>query len=334
MISRAIGRRGALGLLLTPLLVSACGRDDLVVSAPAADPQAYPVVDSGQAQAILDAVDQAVEAGVGAKDTVRTADTRLSGPYLEIMLAQARVAAGRKSKTPAVAEVSREALTIPVGADWPRFFLAVGSSASASTFLIRVLRSQTAQDPYALWAQAQMLPGATLPEATVDASALPGDADGLLLTPVEAVEGFAGYLNGKGKGENAENFRSSEYSDQLLQRLAADQKSLKEVATVTSEHVAADETPMAMRTDDSGALVVGRLRQTYTVKVKPDSGKVKVKDADLAALAGGEEELQFSRSFTRTAVEVVVLHVPAKDSKERIRVVAAQKGDVKAVVKS
>ncbi len=59
--------------------------------------------------------------------------------------------------------------------------------------------------------------------------------------------------------------------------------------------------------------------------MKPNSGKVKVKDADLAALAGGKDELQFSKSFTRNAVEVVVLHVPAQDSKERIRVVAAEK---------
>lgn len=79
--------------------------------------------------------------------------------------------------------------------------------------------------------------------------------------------------------------------------------------------------------------MIGRLRQTYTVKVKPDSGKVKVRDADLAALAGSKDELQFSKSFTRSAVEVVVLHVPAKDSKERIRVVAAEKGDVEAEVK-
>ncbi|GAB3239015.1 hypothetical protein [Kineosporia babensis] len=328
-----IRRRTALGLLLTPLVVAGCGQEALVVTAPQADPQAYPVVDSGQAVSILDAVDQAVAAGVSAKDTSETADARLSGPYLMLALARARVAARRERKIEAPDEVTREALIVPRSVTWPRFFLAVGRSESASTYLVRVLRSDTARDPYSLWAEAMMLPGASLPDATQDASVLAEDASGLLLTPKEAIVRFAGYLNGKGRGSDAENFRRSEYSDQLLQQLAADTDDLEQVATVSSRHTAVDETPLAMRTDDGGALVIGQLRQTYTVKVKPDSGEVKVRDADLAALAGEEDELKFDESFSRSAVEVVVLHVPAQDSKERIRVVAAAKGDVKAVVK-
>ncbi|MBT0772105.1 hypothetical protein KIH74_24390 [Kineosporia sp. J2-2] len=326
-------RRAALGLLLTPLVVAGCGQNTLVVTAPAADTQVHPVVEAGQARSILDAVDEAVAAGVGADDTTETADARLLGPYLAVLLARARVAEERDQKTDTPDEVTREALVVPRAHGWPRFFLAVGRTSSASTYLVRVLRSDSARAPYGLWAEAMMLPGASLPETATDASVLGADTDGLLLSPKEALAGFAGYLNGEGKGDGAENFRRSEYSDQLLQRLEADQKGLKEVATVSSKHVAVDETPLAMRTDDGGALVIGQLRQTYTVKVKPDSGKVKVKDADLAALAGGKDELQFGKSFTRSAVEVVVLHVPAKDSKERIRVVAAQKGDVEAEVK-
>jgi hypothetical protein len=324
-------RRAALGLLMTPLALAACGREDVMVSAPPADTGVYPVVESGQARAILDAVDKAVAAGVSAKDTAETADARLTGPYLEIRLAQAKIAAERKKSVPTPAVVTREALIVPRSAEWPRFFLAVGRSENASTYLVRVLRTDEARAPYGLWAETILLPGASLPDTAQEA--LAEDADGLLLTPKEAIAGFAGYLNGEGKGKGAENFRRSEYSDQLLQRLNADQEGLEQVATVSSKHAVAEEAPLAVRTDDGGALVIGRLRQTYTVTVKPDSGKVKVKDADLAALAGGKDELQFSKSFTRSAVEVVVLHVPAKDSRERIRVVAAEKGDVEAEVK-
>ncbi len=332
-----IRRRTALGLLLTPLAVTGCAQEAVRVTPPQAESQVYPVVEPGQARSILDAVDQAVAAGVGPKDTAETADARLGGPYLELALAQARVADRRKKKIEAPAEVSREALIVPRSAEWPRFFLAVGRSQDASTYLVRVLRSASARDPYGLWGEAMMLPGASLPDTTQDAGSdatvLDADASGLLLSPKEAIAGFAGYLNGKGKGKGSENFRRSEYSDQLLQQLAADERGLRQVATVSSRHTAADEDPMAMRTDDGGALVIGQVQQTYSVKVKPDSGKVKVRDADLAALAGGKDELQFAKSFTRSAVEVVVLHVPAGDSKERIRVVAAAKGDVRAVVK-
>ncbi|GAB6901619.1 hypothetical protein [Kineosporia succinea] len=328
-----IRRRTALGLLLTPLVVASCGQGEVTITAPRADTRAYPVVESGQARSILDAVDAAVSDGVSSKDTTETADARLTGPYLQIRLAEAKIAARRKKKVAEPAAFTRQALVVPRTTAWPRFFLAVGQSQNSSTYLVRVLRSDEARAPYGLWAETMMLPGASLPQATTDASVLAADAEGLLLSPAEAIEGFAGYLNGKGKGKGAANFRRSEYSDQLLQRLAADEEGLKEVATVSSKHVAVDEAPLALRTDDGGALVVGQLRQTYTVKVKSGSGKVRVKDADLAALAGSKDELSFSKSFTRTAVEVVVLHVPATDSKERIRVVAADKGDVEAVVK-
>ena len=74
----------------------------------------------------------------------------------------------------------------------------------------------------------------------------------------------------------------------------------------------------------------GELKQQYVITVKKGKGAVDVTDQDLAALAGGQKKIK--TSLTRTAVEIVVLQVPPR-GKGLITVIAAQKGDVKAVLK-
>jgi len=177
-----------------------------------------------------------------------------------------------------------------------------------------------------------MLPGATLPETappSTGSALVAPDADGLVTTPKEVVSGFAGYLNADLTSAASKQFRRSVFSDQLLQRVAADQKALKAVATVSSKHTVASAEPFAVRTADGGALVVGELQQKYTITIKKGKGAVDVTDKNLAALAGGKSKIK--KSLTRTAAEVVVFKVPPR-GKGLITVIAAQKGDVEAVI--
>lgn len=316
---------GAVAVLLAVL--AGCGSDPQRVTDPAPDPVTYPVVAVGQARSVLDAVDAAVTAGVGPKDTARTVDARLLGPYRELALARARIAAERKAEVPAPVDVERLRLIVPATRSWPRFFVAVGNQSGAATPSLRVLTSATARSPYGLWAEPALLPGATLPETAAGSVQLAADADGLVLSPKEVLSGFAGYLNAGAKP--SEQFAAGVYSDQLTQRLAADTKALKAVATVSSRHRVGSAGPLAVRTADGGALVFGELQQTYTITVKKGKGTVDVSDKDLAALAGGKGKIK--KSFTRTAVEIVVFDVPLR-GKGSIAVIAAQKGDVKAVI--
>lgn len=328
-----MNRSARAAALLGPavLALAACGSDARVVSEPAPDPRAYPVVTVGQARGVLDAVEGALVRGVGPKDSAQTVDARLVGPFRELAIARARVAAERKREPAAPADVEQLRLIVPTSRAWPRFFVAVGKSSEASTYLLRVLTSAGPRSPYGLWAEPTMLPGATLPEtapAGQGTEILPVDAPGLVATPREVIEGYAGYLNAGAKTSDSRRFRRSAYSDQVLQRLAGDRKALKAVADVRSKHVATSRPPLALRTSDGGALVIGELEQQYVVTVKKGKGKVRLKDRDLAALAGGKK--QFTQRITRTALEVLVFAVPP-GGRGPITVVAAQKGDIKAV---
>jgi hypothetical protein len=348
--ARLVGRRGLprlkAALVLTALLLAGCGSSPERVADPAPDPLAHPVVAVGQAGTVLDSVESALLTGVDPTATERAAtspakpaDARLIGPFRELALADARIAAERKVKPAAPAKVDRLRLIVPSTKSWPRFFVAVGNTSTSSTPVLRVLASASPRDPYGLWAEALMLPGATLPEtapATTGSALVAPDAGGLVATPKEALSGFAGYLNAGAESTASKQFRRSVFSDQLLQRLAGDRKALKAVATVDSKHTVADPgaigaaEPLALRTVDGGALVFGELKQDYVITVKKGKGAVAVTDNDLAALAGGQKKIK--KTLTRTAVEIVVLHVPPR-GKGLITVIAAQKGDVRAVIK-
>jgi hypothetical protein len=328
-----MSRRAGFAAICALILGTAGCAGSNQVTEPAPDTAAYPVVAVGQARSVLDAVDGAVARGVTAQENPTEVDARLLGPFRELDLAQARIAAQRKQKVATPAAVERLRLIVPTTPGWPRFFIAVGNSEQYSTPVLRVLSSAAPRAPYGLWAEATMLPGATLPQTAPPATGSPmlsTDAGGFVLPPQEVLSSFASYLNGGARTTASRPFRRSIYSDQLLQRLADDSKSLKAVATVSSTHTVGSDPPFAVRTPDGGALVIGELQQTYLVKIKKGKGTVKISDTDLAALAGGKK--QFSTSITRTAVEVVVFSVPPQ-GKGLITVIAAQKGDVKAVLK-
>ena len=328
---RTRASRLTLGLGGLALGVAACGSGATEVTDPPPEQTAHPVVALGQARSVLDAVESALLRGVDPTAAGSAADARLAGPYREIAVADAKIAAERKTEVAEPAPVQQVRLIVPTTKSWPRFFVAVGTTSKTSTPVIRVLTSPTPRAPYGLWAEALMLPGATLPEtapAGTGSALVAPDTDGLAATPKEALSAFAGYLNA---GSTAsKQFQRSVYSDQLLQRLADDRKALKAVASVSSKHTVGSSEPLALRTADGGALVFGELKQEYVITIKKGKGAVDVTDNDLAALAGGQKKI--NKSLTRTAVEVVVLNVPPR-GKGLITVIGAQKGDVKAVIK-
>jgi hypothetical protein len=315
--------------LLTISLGSCSIGGGQTVNDPAPDTAAYPVVAAGQARSVLDAVEGALVRGVDPKHPT-VVDARLLGPFRDLAIAQARIALERKKRVPRPARVERLRLIVPADREWPRFFIAVGNSNQASTPVLRVLSSPAPRSPYGLWAEATMLPGATLPETAPSSNGsplLPDNAGGLVASPAEALTGFAGYLNGGARTTVSKQYRRSIYSDQLEQQLSSDRVGLKGAGTVSSHHTVGASPALALRTTDGGALVVGELKQSYVITVK-HGRKINVSDQNLAALANGKS--QFSKSFTRTAVEVVVFKVPPR-GKGLITVIAAQKGDVKAV---
>ncbi len=324
MTPRAARVPAAAVLLALGLGVAGCSGGATTLPAQPSETTVYPVVVVGQAAHILDAVDAGVGAATRAADAAALA-VRASGPYLAIAQARFTIDRSRGTAASPAPVVDRAGLVVPTEREWPRFFLAVGSSTGQTTPVLRVLRCPDPRSPYALWAQLSLLPGTTVPDAAPggEAAAVAPDAsDGLLMSPADALAHYADLLTVGAKSRFADQFAPDAFSKQNDERVAADRDQLASVATTQSRHTAVAGSLVAVRTADGGVLVVGELRQDYVITVKP--GQAVTVSPDLAALGG---HASYTRSVTRTSVEVVALSVPPADSGP-VLVVAAEKGDV------
>jgi hypothetical protein len=327
---RGVRRAVAVVVALAALLTTAgCGSDARVPSAPEAG-SPHTAVTPRQAVAILRTVDATLVRAVQARDAQQFGG-RATGPAREALAASITVQ-GALKQTPSVPPApSTPRLMLTPAGGWPRWFLAAGSSPASTTPLLEVLRSPDARSPYGLWGQLRLLPGAALPEvasATVGAPTLAPDATGLAATPQDTVARYADLLNRGDASSYTGQFTADPYRRELTEQLGSDRQSFasKGVGQVLAAHAVEPGSLFAMRTQDGGALVVGRIDERYTATVTPGKGSVQL-DPSLAVLAG---RATISRQLERRSVEVVAFHVPRAGTNARITLVAASKADVSA----
>jgi hypothetical protein len=318
---------GAWSTALTGALTAACGGAE--AGAPVADTP-HPAVTQEQATRILRSVDTALDQSFTARDP-RRLGRRVTGPAARTVAARLRVAAklGRTVQAPGPLALRR--LVLPASGDWPRWFAAAGEVTGQPTPVVRVLRSVSAREPFGLWGELLLLPGATLPALASPQTGtplLPPDQTGLLATPTDVLTRYAKALTATTPGRPAEGFALDQFREQVAGQLAADRRTLGQIADVDTVHrPSAADGMLALRTADGGALVVAALEQLYRVRVRQAGGPPVNLDADLAALAGVP---RVARSLQRTAVELLAFHVPPARGGQ-IRLIAAAKGDVSAV---
>jgi hypothetical protein len=316
---------GAWTTALTGGLLAACGGSD--VAAPVADTP-HPAVTQQQAERILRSVDAALDRSFAARNP-RRLGSRVTGPAARTLAARLTIAAKLRRTVPAPGPLALRRLVLPTSGDWPRWFAAAGKVAGQpDTFVLRVLRSLGAREPFGLWGELLLLPGAELPAFASPQTGTPllaPDQPGLVATPTEVLTRYAKALT---PGAPAEGFAVDAFREQVAGQLAADRRTLARVADVAAVHRAsAADGMLALRTADGGALVVAALEQLYRVQVRVRGSGAVTLDADLAALAGVP---RVGRQLQRTAVELLAFQVPPAGG-GAITLIAAAKGDVSAV---
>jgi hypothetical protein len=321
-----VRRREFLGAGVVAAALAACS--SVETGTPTAEP-ATPAVLPGQARHVLEQVDAALARAVPANNP-RLLGTRLTGPASREWNARLTVAANRKQKLTAPSPLQVRRLILPAVNPWPRWFMAAGTSSGEPTPVLRVFRSVTARNPYGLWSELSLLPGASLPDLASPLSGTPvlapGDGKGLVAAPSAVVASYARALTA---GSTATSqFAPDQFRQQVAGQTAADRRKLgvAGIASVSNQHRPSADGLVALRTQDGGALVVAALEQLYDVKVRAGSGVVSL-DPDLAALARASS---VGRSLRRTSVETVAFRVPPAGGGV-VTVIAAAKADVSAV---
>jgi hypothetical protein len=330
-VTRPPGRARAAVLalaVLSALAVAGC-TGARVPSAP--DPGGvHTAVTPRQAVAVLSTVDATVVRAVQARDAGQFG-ARVVGPAREALTSTVAVQSALKQTPSVPPSPSTPRLMLPLAGPWPRWFLAAGSSPASATPLLDVLSSADARTPYGLWAQLQLLPGAVLPEvasATVGSAVLGPGAPGLASTPADTIAHYTDLLNRGDASAYLGQFSVDVYRQQLTTQLGVDRRNFMGggVGGVIAQHAVPPGAPFAMATLDGGALVIGRVDQTYTATVTPGKGSARL-DPQLAALAGRPT---ISKSLVRHSVEVLAFHVPPAGTADKITLLAAGRWDVSA----
>lgn len=322
-----MNRRTLLTGTLAGSLLAACGRAE--AGSPGADP-AHPALAPAQAERVLQSVDASLDRAFAARNP-RLLATRATGPAARTLKAHLTVAAkvGRRVVAPGPLVLRR--LVLPAPSGWPRWFVAAGEVTGQPTPVVRVLRSLSAREPFGLWGELNLLPGASLPALASPQTGTPvlapTGAQGLVAAPVDVVAGYAKALTATTPGAGAQGFALDQFREQVAGQLAADRRTLGRIADVDTLHRPSADGVLALRTADGGALVVAALEQLYKVRVRsPGRGTVTL-DTDLAALAGVP---RVGRGLQRTSLELLAFQVPPAGGGQ-VKLVAAAKGDVSAV---
>ena len=312
----------AASLVAAMMLVAGCA-----APVPSPEPQpdtssSMPVLDKPRLERIL------TDLG----DTISSADekldadllkSRVSDPALSIRAAEYALAEASEgddeSYTPRTLIAEPQVQIVSVSDSWPRTVMVITEIPKDKNVpLMLTLQQEDPRSPYKLHHWVRLLPGTEMPPTAVVAAGseqVPADASDYLMSPTQALEGYADVLSNGSDSENAGSFALKE--DEFAKAVANESENLDtvgEAGTFDHKTTVADSAPLTLATEDGGYIVVGELKaeQTFTKTISGSS--ITVSNPDVVALdPEGGELVYLEDSLTATFHTMVALYVP-KDS--------------------
>lgn len=328
-LKRTAAVLAAAALVLVPAVpASAAPADSPSGSASVADPtdtegNAYPVVQQDQLNRILESVADTVAAGDKAKDakklTSRVGDRALA--LRKVNYSQRSDDVKVAAPDPVVAAPLRSA-AVTTSTDWPRTLMVVtGEQESKRNPQVLVLKQEDPRANYQLVNAVSMMSGSEFPGIAVGDTSirtLGAKDDSVSVAPLAAARDLAEYL-GNPKSKKKDEFAKSPFITSTHDEQAALVKANKD-AKIRYKRELDEKSLHVLSTPNGGALVSAYMTSTMSATPKEEGGTVKLDDAS-AKLAGG--------SSSREGVEIkyaepVVFYIPADDSKDKVRLIAAE----------
>lgn len=321
--TRHRGARFAAGAAVTALLLAGCAQE---VPQPAPEPAAtapLPVLDEDRIERILADVEETVDEADAALDPELLAD-RLAGPALAMRAAEYRLsAASDGERTPTPLTTSSQVEVVAATEEWPRSLYVVSHVPDdANLPLLLVLTQEDARSQYKLWFWTTLLPGAQTPSTArpdTGSPQLAPDAEGLRVTPQEAVDRYATLLADP-DGEGAALFAEDPFRTGYAEMISALRATVEVAGEVREGYSVRDGSVSAMQTAEGGALVVGvidgRLNLRRTVE-----GSTLEAGGDLGLLM--EQDPRIDGEARAHYLIPVAFSVPPEGSEEPVAVLGA-----------
>lgn len=290
--------------------------------APAVAPAATTVAQStdvlGDLGEVLSAADAALDpAALG---------PRVTGPALATRTAEyVRAGSTGGAKPPTILPTDEQVLIVPQTTQWPRTQLVVTEQPDdLQAPRILVLQQAAPREQYKLWGWARMAPGVSMPptaEPATGSAVLAPDAQGLVVTPAEALVQYADVLANGTASAYAATFAADPFRAAIEAARAAMVAGVESAASATETYTPDAAPVVALATADGGAIVVGQLTTVSTVTLTVAGGTIPIQDPFYAALTGTQSA---ASSFARTYTDVLVMYVPPADSGAPVQVLAAE----------
>jgi hypothetical protein len=292
-----------------------------------------PVVLDAQFRRILEQVASATDAGDAAKDAKKLA-ARVAGTELEVRTQNYKIRSRVASYDARMPVRSTKLLTTVVTdkREWPRSVLAVTQGEGNVVPQLLTLVQNSPRENYKLVGTSPLQPGTTFPAIVRGGteSLAAGDKSGLLYSGQEALAGLADRLtksNSTFKSKLVEGESSPYIADTLSYQADIVKDGVDGKFAFT--HKVVPESTVVFRTEDGGALVLGRLTFNFDGTPKAEGDKLSIGN-DAAVLAGGKET---TTGMVLKFAESVAVYVPPADSKDPMKLVAATRGLVGASFK-
>ncbi|MDP9692603.1 UNVERIFIED_ORG: hypothetical protein J2X79_000132 [Arthrobacter globiformis] len=299
--------------------------------APAAN--GTPVVLDAQFRRILEQVASATDAGDAAKDAKKLA-ARVAGTELEVRTQNYKIRSRVASYDARMPVRSTKLLTTVVTdkREWPRSIMAVTQGEGNVVPQLLTLVQNSPRENYKLVGTSPLQPGTTFPAIVRGGteSLAAGDKSGLLYSGQEALAGLADRLT-KSNSTFKSKLVEGESSPYIADTLAYQADIVKDGVDgkFAFTHKVVPESTVVFRTEDGGALVLGRLTFNFDGTPKAEGDKLSIGN-DAAVLAGGKET---TTGMVLKFAESVAVYVPPAASKDPMKLVAATRGLVGASFK-
>lgn len=279
-----------------------------------------------QVERIAVAVAGVVSTGDNAKNA-KELEPRVAGMALDMRAANYKIRS-KDAKQAAPEPVNSSTLlarVVTTASTWPRSAMAVTRGANNSLPQLLTLVQASARENYKLVQATPLLPGQTFPTVDKEGSAaLPLDsATGLLMSPKDAVAALSDRLT-KADSKWKASFKESVYITSALDTQANVAKEAKDASYVFS-HTANNDSTLAMRTSDGGAMVV--VGYTFGINATSKADATLTIGADAAVLAGGT---QTTKGFVLSYAEPIVMVIPPAGAGSQITIVSATRSLVGA----
>jgi hypothetical protein len=263
--------------------------------------------------------------------------TRFTGPALDARKANYAIRA-KKTDAAALQPVPADfamVVALPQATDsWPRVVSAVvrDKANEKSAPLDLVMTQETPRDNYQVEYAISLQADAKVPDlapVNIGASVVPPNSKLLRIAPEKLGEAYSDVLLNGAKSKYASMF--DEKTDGLSKQVGADYKA-KQIAdlptTATLAYTAgkASGQPVAMATNQSGALVATSVTETATVKPVEDGAKVGAGSVT-AAMTGVDES---TTGLATTYGYQLLFYVPPADSKDQIRLLGFSQAPISA----